>query len=110
MPVRKSLYAIGALALLGTGATQLAMAQWQNSPLMKSFSDNWRLNHTERVGQLASNEGLYVDMSSFNIAKGTAKGDPATQMEKMGAREVSDGAIIFRSGKKLYIIDGKPGN
>ena len=26
----------------------------------------------------------------------------------MGAREVSAGAIIFRSGDKLYIVDGTP--
>ena len=29
-------------------------------------------------------------------------------LEKMGAREVSAGAIIFRSGDKLYIVDGTP--
>jgi hypothetical protein len=26
----------------------------------------------------------------------------------MGAKEVSHGAIIFRSGDRLYIVDGKP--
>ena len=26
----------------------------------------------------------------------------------MGAREVSAGAIIYRSGDKLYIVDGTP--
>ena len=29
-------------------------------------------------------------------------------LTKMGAREVSAGAIIFRSGDKLYIVDGTP--
>ena len=38
--------------------------------------------------------------------KGTAKGDPAEQIKKSGAREVTDGAIIFRSGET--IVDGKP--
>ena len=60
------------------------------------------------IGELANNEGLYVDLKAFKIAKGAAKGDPSTQIAKMGAREVADGAIIFRSGDKLYIVDGKP--
>jgi hypothetical protein len=40
--------------------------------------------------------------------EGAAKGDPAAQLATSGAREVADGAIIFRSGDKLYIVDGKP--
>jgi hypothetical protein len=60
------------------------------------------------IGELANNEGLYVDLKAFKIAKGAAKGDPSTQIAKMGAREVADGAIIFRFGDKLYIVDGKP--
>ena len=60
------------------------------------------------IGELANNEGIYVDLKAFKIAKGAAKGDPSTQIAKMGAREVADGAIIFRFGDKLYIVDGKP--
>jgi hypothetical protein len=60
------------------------------------------------IGQLANNEGIYVDLKAFKIAKGAAKGDPSTQIAKMGAREIADGAIIFRFGDKLYIVDGKP--
>jgi hypothetical protein len=26
----------------------------------------------------------------------------------MGGKEVANGAVIFRSGDKLYIVDGKP--
>ena len=47
-------------------------------------------------------------MKEFKINKGVAKGDPSEQIKKSGAREVSDGAIIFRSGAKLYIVDGRP--
>jgi hypothetical protein len=47
-------------------------------------------------------------MKEFKINKGAAKGDPSSQIAKSGAREVSDGAIIFRSGDKLYIVDGRP--
>jgi len=101
--------AIGALAALGIGLIGgSAFAQWQNSPLMRSFADNWSSSSQNVVGQLASNEGIYVDTKDFKIAKGMAKGDPAAQVTKLGARKVSDGAIIFRSGDDLYIVDGKP--
>jgi hypothetical protein len=26
----------------------------------------------------------------------------------MGGKEVTNGAVIFRAGNKLYIVDGKP--
>jgi hypothetical protein len=55
-----------------------------------------------------SNDGIYVDMKDFKIATGMAKGDPSAQITKLGARKVSDGAIIFRSGGDLYIVDSKP--
>ena len=80
---------------------------WNNNNVnMRSLTDNWSAPNA--VGQLASNEGIYVDMKEFKINKGAAKGDPSSQIAKSGAREVSDGAIIFRSGDKLYIVDGRP--
>ena len=104
---RPMLSAMGALAALGIGLGSSALAQWQNSPLMRSFADNWSSSSQNVVGQLASNEGIYVDMKDFKIAKGTAKGDVSAQITKLGARKVSDGAIIFRSGDDLYIVDSK---
>jgi hypothetical protein len=109
---KHSLSAIGVAVALGmaAGATTVAVAQfnpWNNNNVnMRSMTDNWSAPNS--VGQLASNEGIYVDVSEFKIAKGVAKGDPAAQIAKSGAREVSDGAIIFRSGNKLYIVDGRP--
>ena len=48
-------------------------------------------------------------MKEFKIHKGAlAKGDPAAHLTKAGAKGVTEGAIIFRSGDKLYIVDGKP--
>jgi hypothetical protein len=105
---KRTLLAIGATVVLVTGASTLAVAQWQNSPLMKSFSDNWSSSPSNSLGQLANNDGIYVEMKDFKINKGAAKGDPSAQIAKMGAREVKDGAIIFRSGDKLYIVDGRP--
>src|SRR5215468_4102046 len=106
---KSSFLAIGVATALGvvTGAT-FALAQWQNSPLMRGFNDNWSSGAQNVVGQLASNEGIYVDMKDFKIAKGVAKGDTSAQITKLGARKVADGAIIFRSGDDLYIVDGKP--
>ena len=57
---------------------------------------------------LGNNEGIFVDSKSFNINKGKAKVDPAAQIAKLNAKEVGPGAIIFRSGDKLYIADGTP--
>jgi hypothetical protein len=70
------------------------------------MTDNWHAPST--VDQLASNEGIFVDVKEFKINKGAAKGDPSAHIAKSGAREVSEGAIIFRSGNKLYIVDGTP--
>jgi len=108
---KRALLAIGAAGLgLAIGASTLAVAQfnpWDNNNVnMRSMTDNWSAPNA--VGQIASNEGIYVDVNRFKIAKGVAKGDPAAQIAKSGAREVADGAIIFRSGNKLYIVDGRP--
>jgi hypothetical protein len=104
---RTNFVIIVAAAAVAVGST-LAVAQWQNSPLMKSFSDNWTSSSSNGLGQLASNEGIYVDVKDFKVMKGQAKGDPSAQIAKLGARKVSDGAIIFRSGDALYIVDSKP--
>ena len=103
------LCAMGASAAFGVVST-MAVAQfspWNNNNVnMKSMTDNW--GAPSQVGQLASNEGIFVDMKEFRIHKGAAKGDPSAHIVKSGAREVSDGAIIFRSGDKLYVVDGRP--
>jgi hypothetical protein len=61
------------------------------------------------VGDLANNEGIYVELKTFKVHKGMAKTDPQAQITKLGARPVNDGAIIFRAGDKLYIVDAAPG-
>jgi len=95
---------------LAAGAATVSVAQfspWNNNSVnMRSMTDNWGAPNA--LGNLANNEGIYVDVGEFRILKGAAKGDPATQIQKSGAREVADGAIIFRSGSKLYIVDGTP--
>jgi hypothetical protein len=62
----------------------------------------------EPIADLADNEGIFVDVKTFKVHRGTAKTDPSAQIMKLGARPVSEGAIIFRSGDKLYIVDATP--
>src|SRR3974377_738825 len=94
--VRLALAAAFGVMSVGT----LAVAQfnpWNNNNVrMRSMTDNW--SEPAPLGSLASREGIYVNMQDFKIAKGTAKGDPSDQIVKSGAKEVADGAIIFRSG------------
>ena len=99
---------IGVVAGIGIGVivSTVAVAQWQNSPLMRGMGDNWSSGN--ELGTLNSSDGIYVDVKDFKITKGAAKGDPAAQIAKLHAHEASDGAIIFRSGSKLYIVDAKP--
>jgi hypothetical protein len=50
-----------------------------------------------------------VEKGTFKLQLG--KGEtPPEQIAKMGAKEVAHGAIIFRSGDKLYIVDWKKGD
>jgi hypothetical protein len=91
---------------IGAIASSFAFDPWQDSPLMKGMGDNWSSGNA--LGTLSSNDGIYVDVKDFKITKGAAKGDPAAQIAKLHAREASDGAIIFRTGSKLYIVDAKP--
>ena len=61
------------------------------------------------IGDLGNNEGIFVNKTTFKILKGAAKTDPQAQIAKLGARPVTEGVIIFRSGDKLYITDAVPG-
>ena len=109
---KRTLLTIGTAVALAVvaGASTLAVAQfnpWNNNSVnMRSMTDNWGAPNS--LGNLANNEGIFVDMAEFKINKGAAKGDPAAHIQKSGAKEVTDGAIIFRSGNKLYIVDGTP--
>ena len=61
-----------------------------------------------QLGALSASEGIYVDPKTFNIVKGSSKTDPTEHMVKLGAKEVTAGAIIFRAGDKLYLVDTNP--
>jgi hypothetical protein len=89
---RKSLHVVAALAVsLAAGAAMSGAARAQNPP-----------------GNLSNNDSIFIDGKTFEIRGGKAKGDVAGQIRTLGARELGAGAIIFRSGEKLYIL-GAPG-
>jgi hypothetical protein len=91
----RNMLVVGAAVLaLGAGAGQFAVAQQQPAG--------------DVIGELANNEGIFVDGKTFKIARGQAKGDPTAQIAKMGAKEVGTGAIIFRHDGKLYMVEGTP--
>jgi len=85
---------VAVIALAAAGAGKLALAQ--------------QPPQGDVIGELANNEGIFVDGKTFKIARGKAKGDPAAQIAKLGAKEVGPGAIVFRYNDKLYMVEGTP--
>jgi hypothetical protein len=83
------------ISIIGlSGAATLAIAQAPSQDVISKLDDN---------------QGILVDKHTFDVIKGNAKSDnPLATLAKMGAREVSAGAIVFRHGDKLYIVDGTP--
>src|SRR5215510_6637911 len=57
---------------------------------------------------IANNDSVYIDATTFKVSPGKARGDVAAQIKKYGARELSQGAIVFRSGDKLYLLEAMP--
>jgi len=85
---------VAVVALAAVGAGKFAVAQ--------------QPPQGDVIGELANNEGIFVDGKTFKIARGKAKGDPAAQIAKLGAKEVGPGAIVFRYNDKLYMVEGTP--
>src|SRR5262249_41086291 len=84
---RKSLNVVAALGVSIAASTALPGTAWaQNSR-----------------GTIANNDAVFIDSQTFEIRDGKAKGDVAAQIRNLGALELGGGAIIFRSGGKLYI-------
>src|SRR5215469_5907005 len=85
---RKSISGIGAFVGIASIVSSLAVAQSQTLP----------------PATIADNDSIYIDGKTFAITPGRAKGATAAQIEALGARDLGPGAIIFRSGEKLYIV------
>jgi hypothetical protein len=54
---------------------------------------------------IGDNESILIDGKTFKLTVGKAKSDSSTPIRVLGARELGPGALIFRSGEKLYIVD-----
>src|SRR4029077_10695510 len=85
---RKSISFFRAIVGIASIASNLAMAQSQALP----------------PAAIADNDSIFIDGKTFSITPGRAKGDTSLQIEALGARDLGPGAIIFRSGEKLYIV------
>jgi Putative metallopeptidase len=55
-------------------------------------------------GKIANNDSIFIDGTNFTVTPGRAKGNAASQIKSLGARDLGPGAIVFRSGEKLYIV------
>ena len=99
--------ALSVIAVTAHLATAQGFSPWQDSPLMRSLNDYWAPPSGAALGKLMSNEVIVVDTKGFDIHKGGAKRDLSPHIDKLHAKEVAHGAVIFRSGDKLYIVNGK---
>jgi hypothetical protein len=84
----KPISSIAAIVGIASIVSNLAVAQSQTLP----------------PATIADNDSIYIDGKTFAITPGRAKGDTSAQVEALGARDLGPGAIIFRSGEKLYIV------
>jgi hypothetical protein len=55
-------------------------------------------------GTLPDNDSIFIDGKNFTVTPGRAKGEASNQIKVLGARDLGPGAIVFRSGAKLYIV------
>jgi len=55
---------------------------------------------------IADNDGILIDGTTFSLTFGKAKTDVSGAIRTLGARALGTGAIVFRSGQRLYIVDG----
>jgi hypothetical protein len=53
---------------------------------------------------IANNDSVLIDAKSFKILPGNAEGDAAALIKKLDAKDMGPGAIVFRSGGKLYMV------
>jgi hypothetical protein len=95
---------------LTIGAAGIAIGQqWGiTGPGSQIGMPSYMNGQTQDLVALGDNQGVFVDKGTFKLHLG-AGAPNADQIAKMGAQEVENGAIIFRSGGKLYIVDWKKG-
>src|SRR4051794_975516 len=96
-----------ALTTLGVTAVGFSIGM-AGVVIAQRFSHNMKAD-SQAVAELGNNEGVYVDRTTFKLHMGKPRSNATPETLRKGAQEVSNGAIIFRSDGKLYIVDAKPG-
>ena len=76
--------------------------------LMSGVSTHAIAQVQQTARSIGNNESVFIDGKTLTVTQGTSKDDVAAQIAKLGARDLGPGAIIFRSGDKLYIVDALP--
>ncbi len=74
---------------------------------LSGLASSSAISDTQGGLNIANNDSVYVDGKSFQVIPGKAKGDAATQIKNLAARDLGPAAIIIRSGNKLYIADAQ---
>jgi hypothetical protein len=108
---RSSFTMIGAAAVGFTlGASGLAIAQFgMSGPGSQLGMPQYMRAESKAVAELGDHQGVFVDKGTFKLHLGKPKGAaPSPDALGKGAHEVANGAIIYRSGGKLYLVDGTP--
>jgi len=72
---------------------------------MSGFPDLATAQSLDAASTINDSDGVFIDGTTFQITPGKGKSDAVSAIKSSGARELGPGAIVFRSGQKLYIVD-----
>ena len=60
-------------------------------------------------GTIADGDSIFIDGQALRITPGKARPNSAGELSALGSRDLGAGAIIYRLGERLYIVDGPAG-
>jgi Putative metallopeptidase len=58
------------------------------------------------AGTIADGDSVFIDGQALRITPGKARPNSAGELSALGGRDLGPGAIIYRRGERLYIVDG----
>ena len=56
-------------------------------------------------GVIADDDSIFIDGTTFTVTPGKATAGSSGMIKALGARKLGPGALVFRSGRDLYIVD-----
>jgi hypothetical protein len=84
----------------------LAVGAWASSAVAQTNTAKPNAAPSKITGGvIADNDSIYIDATSFTVTPGKGKNDTSVLVNSLGARDLGPGAIVFRSGDKLYILN-----